>query len=290
VEAGEGPLIVLLHGFPDFWFGWRHQIPALAAAGFRVVAPDMRGYNLSAKPPGVRAYRLELLADDVAGLIRHLGVARAVVVGHDWGGVIAAYLATRWPEVVDGLVMMNAPHPAAFWRELRTPSQLRRSWYVLFFQLPWLPEATIRARDFRFIRRLFRTDPARPGAFSDDDIERYVEAAAQPGALTAMVNYYRAALRRSPGRLLRQVRRIIDVPTLVIWGERDRYLGPRMTRGLERWMPKARIERIADASHWVQHDVPERVNDLIREFVGTRDAGPVRSRLIADRPTAKGKS
>ena len=158
VEAGEGPLVVLLHGFPEFWYAWRDQIPALAAAGYRVVAPDMRGYNLSEKPPGVTSYRLEHLTADVAALIRQLGAERATVVGHDWGGAVAWQLPVFHPEVVERLAVLNAPHPGALLRELRTLEQLRRSWYIAFFQLPWLPELALRAGDAALLRRMLRQD------------------------------------------------------------------------------------------------------------------------------------
>jgi pimeloyl-ACP methyl ester carboxylesterase len=271
VEGGQGPLIVLLHGFPEFWYCWRRQLPALAAAGFRVVAPDLRGYNLSDKPAGVASYRLDLLCQDVVGLIRHIGAARAVVVGHDWGGGIAWETALRHPALVEKLVILNAPHPEAFFRELKTFEQLRRSWYMFLFQLPWLPEWKISRRNFAAFDQLFRADPVRPDAYTDMDIQLTKEAFAQPGALTAAINYYRAAFRsRLRGRETRNPR--TEIPTLLIWGERDRYLGIRLTEGLERWVPNLRIERLPDASHWVQNDAPERVNELLLEFLGGSSA------------------
>jgi pimeloyl-ACP methyl ester carboxylesterase len=272
VEAGGAaaaagrPLAILLHGFPEFWYGWRNQLGPLAAAGFRVVAPDMRGYNLSSKPPRVADYRVETLAGDVLALARHLGHARFHLVGHDWGGVVAWQVAMQSEPSVDRLVILNAPHPAAYLRELRRPRQLLRSWYVFAFQLPRLPEAAIRARDFAALRKLFRHEPARPGAFGDDDVERYVEAFRRPGALTAAVNYYRAAARRSPAGVLRSARPV-DAPTLVVWGERDKYMVPEMAGGTERWARDVRVERLPAATHWVQHDEPARVNDLIASFL-----------------------
>jgi len=267
VEAGEGPLVLLLHGFPAFWYAWRDQIPALAAAGYRVVAPDMRGYNLSEKPPGVISYRVEALTADVAALIRHLGVEWATVVGHDWGGAVAWQLPVFHPEVVERLAVLNAPHPGALLRELRTLEQLRRSWYIAFFQLPWLPELALRAGDAALLRRLLRQDPVRPGAFDDADIQRYVDALMQPGAATATLNYYRALVQRNPLELSRQLQQPVAVPTLLIWGQQDRFLGPRLTEGLARWVPDLRIERIADAGHWVMADAPERVNELLLAFL-----------------------
>jgi len=273
VQAGQGPLVVLLHGFPEFWYGWRLQIPALAAAGYRVIAPDMRGYNLSEKPPTVADYRMEALTADVAALIQHAGEENAVVVGHDWGGAVAWETAIRLPQVVRRLVVLNAPHPAAMLRELRTVEQLRRSWYMFFFQLPWLPEALARLGDYSALEAVFRRDPTRAGAYSDEDIRLYRQAVARPGALTGGINYYRALFRQAPAEALRGMRALptITVPTLLIWGMRDRYLGPRLLNGLDQWVANLRVERLPDASHWVMADEPQRVNDLLLRFL--RDGG-----------------
>ena len=245
----SGPVVMLLHGFPDCWETWRHQMPALAAAGYRVVAPDLRGYNLSAKPSGVEAYRPSRVAGDVVALIRHLGASRVTLVGHDWGGIVAWYVTAAQPSLVARLAVLNAPHPRAFARELYSPLQLLRSWYVFFFQIPRLPEALLRARRFAILRHLFRTDPRRAGAFGDEDIERAIEAAAQPGALEAMVNYYRAMVRY-PDTALGRATRDITTRTMVIWGEHDRYLDEGLLDGLERWVPWLRVERLPDASIW----------------------------------------
>jgi epoxide hydrolase 4 len=267
VEAGEGPLVVLLHGFPEFWFSWRFQIPALAAAGFRVVAPDMRGYNLSDKPKGVEGYALERLARDVERLIVALGEERAVVVGHDWGGIVAWAVAMLHPERVERLAILNVPHPERFSRGLRTPRQLVKSSYAFFFQIPWLPERVLRAGAFALVRSVFRNDPVRPGTFDEEDIDRYVEALSRPGALTAAINYYRALARRAP-TLARKLRRRIEAPVMVIWGQRDLFLVPELARPDPALVPDARVERLPDASHWVQQDRPERVNALLLDFLG----------------------
>jgi pimeloyl-ACP methyl ester carboxylesterase len=260
-------LVVLLHGFPEFWYSWRHQIPALAAAGFRVLAPDLRGYNRSAKPLGVQAYRIEALTADVACLIRHAGASSAAVVGHDWGGVVAWHLSLHHPQAVEKLIVLNAPHPAAFRRELRRGlGQWLRSWYILFFQLPWLPEELLRAGNGAMLARMLRRQPVRRGAFSEADIHLYRKALARPGALTAALNYYRAAFMRGP-RLSAEAERPVRTPTLLIWGERDSFLGPRLTEGLEKWVPDLRVQRLADAGHWVQNEVPERVNELMIDFL-----------------------
>jgi len=265
VEAGSGPLVVLLHGFPEFWYSWRHQIPALAAAGFHVIAVDQRGYNESEKPPGVSSYRIEALTEDVAELIRHAGAKKATIVGHDWGGVVAWAMPVHHPDVVDRLVVLNGPHPGAFARELKTFDQLRRSWYILFFQMPWLPELLLSALRFKSLDFMLRNE-ASDGAFSAEDIALYKEALGQPGALRAAVNWYRAAFRKGP-RGAKRLARPLGVKTLLIWGDQDRHLSRRLTTGLERWVPDLTVEHIAEATHWVQNDAPERVNWLITEFL-----------------------
>jgi pimeloyl-ACP methyl ester carboxylesterase len=263
VEAGEGPLIVLLHGFPEFWFSWRLQIGALAAAGFRVVAPDMRGYNLSSRPADVAAYDADRLAADVRDLIRERGAESALLAGHDWGAAVAYQTAMNHPEVVERLVILNVPHPRRLLHGLRTPRQLRKSWYFLFFQLPGLPERFARARHWWYFRHSLRD--ARP-PYTPQHIERYVEAWSQPGAATAMINYYRAALRQSPRRAEARLRPI-QAPTLVIWGQRDRFLGSELAEPDRDDVPNLdRVERLPDASHWVHHDEPERVIQLLIDF------------------------
>jgi pimeloyl-ACP methyl ester carboxylesterase len=217
VEAGEGPLIVLLHGFPEFWYGWRLQIKPLAAAGFRVVAPDLRGYNLSSKPDGVAAYDTGPLAADIRG---------------------------------------SSP------RGLHHPGQLRKSWYF-FFALPELPESVVHANHWHFFRNF--VDDAHP-AYTPEEIERYVEAWSQPGAATGMINYYRASVRQSPKHAEAQLLPL-SAPTLVIWGQRDRYLGEELAEPDHDDVPNLdRVERLADASHWVHHDEADRVNQLLIDF------------------------
>jgi epoxide hydrolase 4 len=268
VEAGDGPLVVLLHGFPEFWFGWRDQIAPLAAAGFRVVAPDLRGYNLSSKPKGLRAYSADKLADDIHGLIRELGHDSAMVVGHDWGGTVAWTLAMNHPEVVERLVVLDAAHPRKLQKGLFAPRQLLRSWYFFFFTVPWLPERILRAKRFRFLRRFLRD--ARP-AYTPEEMDRYVEAWSQPGAATAMLDYYRYSVLTPPWKAWNAIR-TISAPTLVIWGQDDRYLGGRLAEPDHDLVPNLdRVERLPGASHWVHHDEAERVNELLVDFF-TREA------------------
>jgi pimeloyl-ACP methyl ester carboxylesterase len=264
VEAGEGPLVVLLHGFPEFWYSWRHQIPALVRDGYRVVAPDMRGYNTSEKPEGVDAYHIDRLADDVADFIEERGEESAHVVGHDWGAAVAWHLAGRHPDRLERLTIMNVPHPKTMLTWLKTPRQLLKSWYMFFFQLPWVPEALIRAGDFAYARKVFQRATVRRGAFTDEDIERYIAAYKEPGALTAMINYYRAAARHVGGVGEWPV---IDAPTLVIWGEQDVALRVEMAQPPGELVPNARVERLPDASHWVQVDRPSKVNSLLVDFL-----------------------
>jgi len=263
VEAGDGPLVVLLHGFPEFWFGWRLQIAPLAAAGFRVVAPDTRGYNLSSKPAGVAAYSADKLAADIRGLIRERGAESALVVGHDWGGSIGWTLAMNHPEVVDRLAILDAAHPRKLQEGLPHPRQLRRSWYFFFFQPPGLPERAVRAGHWRFFRNFLRD--ARP-AYTPEEMDRYVEAWSQPGAATAMINYYRSSVRQSP-KQAKAALRPISAPTLVIWGQRDRYLDPTLAEPHHDDVPNLdRVERLPNASHWVHHDEAEHVNRLLIDF------------------------
>lgn len=252
----DGPLVLLLHGFPECWVTWRNQLPALAAAGFRAVAPDLRGYGASDKPRGIASYGAEKLAGDVAGLVRALGRDRADVVGHDWGGNVAWYFAMWHPVLLRRLALLNMPHPARFARGLRTARQLKKSWYLFFFQLPLLPERFVTDRR---LRALFRYTPVRRGAYEEEEIALTLEAVRDR---TPPIHYYRAAARIRGPRWER-----IEAPVLVIWGERDRWLGAELAEPDARWVAQARVERVAGASHWVQADAPERVNELLLAFL-----------------------
>jgi pimeloyl-ACP methyl ester carboxylesterase len=267
VESGKGPLVVLLHGFPQFWYMWRFQIPALVQAGFRVVAPDMRGYNFSNKPLQVSDYQVELLARDVERLIRACGEETATVVGHDWGAMAGWIAAMMRPERIGRLIILNLPHPHRFARGLLRPAQLLRSSYMFFFQIPRLPEKALSASDFASLRYALRNEPVRPETFSSGDIERYVEALAKPGALTAALNYYRALFRRNPIESRRLLQRI-ETPVLVIWGEKDRLLSADLAEPDRYWVPNLRMERLPDAGHFVAEDRPEKVNALLLDFLG----------------------
>jgi pimeloyl-ACP methyl ester carboxylesterase len=263
VESGDGPLIILLHGFPEFWYGWRRQIEPLAAAGFRVVAPDTRGYNLSSKPESVDAYDIANLTGDIRALVHERGAESAMLVGHDWGGTIAWATAMQHPEVVDRLAILNAAHPRKLTQGLHHPGQLRKSWYFFFFDLPELPESVVHADHWQFFRHFLRD--ANP-AYTPDEMERYVDAWSQPGAATGMINYYRSSVRTPPKRAEAALRPI-KAPTLVIWGQRDRFLTDELAEPDRDDVPNLdRVERLADASHWVHHDEYQRVNHLLTDF------------------------
>jgi pimeloyl-ACP methyl ester carboxylesterase len=264
VQAGprDGPLVILLHGFPDFWWSWRRQIEPLAAAGLHVLVPDQRGYNLSDRPPGVGAYDLDTLAADVIGLADSLGHARVALVGHDWGGLVAWWTASRHPHRVERLVAINAPHPAVVGTYMRRhPVQVLRSSYIGLFQLPLIPERLLAAGDFALMRRaLVRS--SRPGTFTPDDLDRYAVAWSRPGALAAMLNWYRA-LRRKPSLAHPRV----SPPTLVIWGGRDRFLQKGLARASLALCRNGRALWIDEATHWVHLEEPETVNLALLRFL-----------------------
>jgi pimeloyl-ACP methyl ester carboxylesterase len=263
VEKGSGPLVVLLHGIPESWRAWRRFIPPLADAGHSVAAGDLRGYGLSDKPRSVSMYRGELLAEDVAAIIRSCGRERASVVGHSWGALAAWLFAMRHPEMLDRLVIMNVPHPLVWVAAMRTLRYWRRNWQMLLFQPPVLPEWALRARDFAALRQGFERDLGGVGAV---DREEHVAAMAQPEGLTGALNYYRAFLRENPLRP-RWAPSVIDGPVLVVWGANDRFFPADLALPPRRWVPDARVEMVADAGHWTHHDQPEKVNDLLLEFL-----------------------
>ncbi len=267
VTQGEGPLIVLLHGFPEFWYSWRHQIPFLAEHGYTVVAPDLRGYNDTEKPH--KGYDIPTLVRDVVGLIRGLRQQRAIIVGHDWGGVLAWAFAINYPEMTERLIVMNAPHPASMMRELRTPKQLCKSWYIFAFQIPWLPEYILGRNHANEIGRILRGAAVQKSVFQGEVTAKYQQAMSKPGAIKASLSYYRQLFRRLPLLLLtyRSDKAHISVPTLLIWGEQDIALGIELTTGLERWVDDIEIKRIPDSGHWVQQEKPEMVNQYILDFL-----------------------
>jgi epoxide hydrolase 4 len=267
MQAGPegGRLVILLHGFPEFWRGWIHQIEPLASAGYYVLAPDQRGYNLSDKPEDMEAYVLEELGKDIIGLIRAAGRQKAVIIGHDWGGIVAWWLGIHSPDLLEKLVIINAPHPGVMRRTLiYNPGQAIRSSYALFFQLPWIPEAISRNEDWKLVEKALH-ESSQPGTFSDTDLEYYRESWWRKGAFTAMLNWYRANARIQPD--LPEDSRV-RVPTLLIWGKKDLALGEYLVEPSLEMCDHGRVEQFEEATHWVQHEEAERVNQLILDFVG----------------------
>jgi len=271
-ECGGGTdLVILLHGFPECWYSWRHQLPVLGER-YHVVAPDMRGYNLSDKPSGIQSYGIESLVKDVVGLINYFDKGKAAIVAHDWGAGVAWALAQRHPELVSKLVAMQVPPPAA-WRANFTFRQLRHSWYMFFFQLPRLPEWWASANDFARIEKMYKETSVRSGAFTDEDIAVYKEALRQPGALTGGLNYYRAnvfkSLFRGGVETPKEADGRIRVPTLFIYGEQDVAVLPETVRDVGRFVDAPYRElRIPDSGHWVQNEAIEEVNQALLDFLG----------------------
>jgi len=264
VTQGSGPLVVLLHGFPEFWYSWRYQIPFLAEHGYTVVAPDLRGYNDTDKPR--KGYDMPTLLRDIAGLIRGLGQDQAIIVGHDWGGELAWQFAIHYPYMTSRLIVINAPHPSAMRREFRTLKQLRKSWYIFFFQIPWLPEAFLLRNHANEVGRMLHGAALQKAAFPPEVTAKYQEAMSKPGAMTAALNYYRQLFRHLPPPATRENTQV-SAPTLLIWGEHDIALGIEMTYGLEQWVDDIEVKRLPDSGHWVQQEQPDKVNQLMLDFL-----------------------
>lgn len=275
VTAGKGRTILFLHGFPEFWYAWKNQLEEFGSA-YRAVAPDLRGYNLSAKPAAVEDYRLSLLVEDIKALADHLKAKPFILVGHDWGGVVAWAFALRYPHDLQKLIIINAPHPTIFQRELReNPAQQKASQYMLLFRRPDA-EQVLSANQYATLVQAVLAQGLQRGYFTDEDRKAYLAAWSQPGALTGGLNYYRAA-RIGPsspddatgqtGMVQEFPGGVITVPTLVIWGERDTALLPGNLEGLDRYVSSLTIHRIPDASHWIVHEKPDLVNSLIRTFI-----------------------
>ena len=282
-ESGSGPdLVILLHGFPEFWYSWRHQLAALGAQ-HHIVAPDLRGYNLSDKPARVEDYQIDVIVDDVIGLIDHFGASKASIVAHDWGAGVAWAVAQKHPERISRLAIMQVP-PAAAWRANFSLRQLLRSWYMFFFLLPRVPEWVISRNNFAGLDDVFKKKIARAGSFSDADVELYKQALRQPGALTAALNYYRANVFRLMGCKPKREESVNDassitarekdnrirVPTLFIFAEQDMAILPQTVKGMANFIKAPYRElRIPDCSHWVQNEAPDEVNAALVEFLTT---------------------
>ncbi|HEX5660588.1 MAG TPA: alpha/beta hydrolase [Polyangiales bacterium] len=267
--AGEGDkLALLLHGFPECAYSYRHQIELLVSLGYRVWAPNMRGYGRTDRPLGVKSYAMELLESDVSDLIDASGAKSVLLVGHDWGGVVAWSYAMHGTRPIEQLVILNAPHPARFFQALRTVAQLKRSWYIFLFQLPWLPEYLIGRDRARSLETVVRGAAVHQDRFSDHDVDVIRDNASIPGALTAMINYYRASGRQLLSNKRGTGVKKIRVPTLLIWGERDIALGKELTYGVDNYVSNLTVRYIADASHWVQQDAPDAVNRELTAWLG----------------------
>lgn len=260
VEAGEGEPVVFLHGFPEFWYSWRHQMAALAGK-YRVIAPDQRGYNETERQG---PYDTDTLQADVLALMAHLGIERAHIVGHDWGGVVAWLLAIEHPDAVRTLTVCNLPHPAVFRRQIRrNPRQWLRSWYFLFFQLPWLPERLIALGNYhRLARGIIRQ--CRPGTFTRDDVKAFLAAWRRQG-LGGGINWYRAVMRHP--RPLADPVPLIMAPTLLVWGEDDAFLGKELAEGTDEYVHDLTVHYLPGTSHWVQQEEPEKVNAYLAQHL-----------------------
>lgn len=266
VTAGpeDGPLVLLLHGFPEFWYGWKNQIDPLVKAGYRVLVPDQRGYNLSDKPKRVGDYTINKLRDDMVELIKSQDHKKAIIIGHDWGGIVSWHLASTRPEYVSKLIPINAPHPAVISQVIKNyPLQLLLSSYVFFFQFPLLPEKIFQVDRFRFLKQAFYWT-SRKNTFSNEDMDHYEEAWAQPQTLTSMLNWYRAMQQ---GSFSQVVDRPITVPVRMIWGRGDQFLSIESAKQSLQLCLDGNMALIEEATHWVTHEYPETVNRLIIRFL-----------------------
>ena len=277
VSAGKGPLIIFLHGFPEFWYEWKNQLEEFGKDHL-AVAPDMRGYNLSAKPSEVDQYQVKYLVEDIRALADHLKHKKFVLVGHDWVGAVAWAFAIAHPEYVEKLVIVNAPHPGVFMKLLRDdPAQQKASQYMLMFRSD-KAEETLSANNYALLVNAVMGEGLKSGVFTEVDKKAYIKAWSQPGALTGGLNYYRAARVGPPAPgssdggsgnfAVDPAQLMVKVPTLVIWGEKDTALLTGNLEGLDQFVPDLRIKRIPDGSHWVVHEKAAEVNGDIREFIG----------------------
>ncbi|MBI3169185.1 MAG: alpha/beta hydrolase [Chloroflexi bacterium] len=267
---GNGTPVILLHGFPEFHYGWRKEIPALAQAGYHVIAPDQRGYNLSDKPRGVSAYKVETLARDIIGLFDHFGIQKARLVGHDWGAVVAWHIALHYPERLEKLAILNAPHPDVMTRFMfESTEQRKKSWYVFFFQIPFFVEWVLSRNNYRDLVRTI-VGSGRKSTFSRGDIAEYKKAWSQPGALTGMLNWYRSVVRESLKAVFRKKNsgeRRVMVRTLILWGKNDAALSHEMAQPSVELCDDGRLIFFEKATHWVQHDEADEVNKNLIEFL-----------------------
>jgi len=264
--AGESKKLALcLHGFPELNYSWRHQIPLLVEMGYEVWAPNLRGYGGSTKPDGIESYRLNTIDQDIAALIDASGAEEVTLIAHDWGAIIAWHFAIKKIRPLTRLVIMNVPHPKCARREMKHWYQLRKSWYIFFFQLPWLPEKMLGRNRAQPVKEAFSKMAVDKSRFPDNELQVYADAAGRPGALRSMINYYRALLRTKDAREIGDG--MVTVPTLMIWGEEDTAIDIRCTNGTEEWVSDLELHRLPGVSHWVQQEAPEKVNAILREWL-----------------------
>lgn len=272
VQAGpeDGPLVILLHGFPECWYGWHRQLGPLATAGYRVVVPDQRGYNLSEKPSGVSSYHIRELAADIVGLVDALGYEQATVAGHDWGAAVAWWLGLEYPDRLSKLCIVNVPHPTVFEHTLRSSwSQRKNSWYVAWFQLPVLPELTSRIGNYWLLANALNAS-SRPDAFTETDLNRYRLAWSQPGAMSGMIHWYRAIVRARP----QPVRQQVDTPTRMLWGAGDAFLDSEMAHRSIEYCTDGELQVVEDATHWILHEEPALVVETLLDLLDSPLASP----------------
>lgn len=263
-ESGpsDGKILLFLHGFPEYWYGWRKQIPYFASKGYRVVVPDQRGYNESSKPAGIKAYRMQNLVRDVAELIGQLGGQKVVLIGHDWGGAVAWAMAAKYPHLLEKLIILNLPHPQVLKDGFKNwPKQILKSWYIGFFQLPLLPELACSLANFKLLAESMRRSSI-PGTFSKHAMDKYRNAWQQPKSLRSMINWYRAVRYRSNDHTSE-----IHTPTLLIWGKKDLFLSHETASPSINYCSRGKLVMIEDASHWIHHEKSAEVNQLIEEFI-----------------------
>ncbi len=269
---GTGDRLALcLHGFPEHAYSWRHQMPMLARLGYRVWAPNLRGYGNTDSPQEVSAYKTRTLVEDVAALIKAANPKETLLMAHDWGGALAWSLAMQQPQLIDRLIILNLPHPACFARELQGVTQLMKSWYIFFFQLPWLPEFMLGRHHARATSGIIRGSSRNPARFPDEALEVYRANAARPGGLTAMLNWYRAPFRGKGFRRLHEgAIPIIHTPTLFLWGDADSALSLRTTEGTGKYVSNLTFRIFPGVSHWIQQEAPDEVNAMIEAWLGGR--------------------
>ncbi|HEY0704220.1 MAG TPA: alpha/beta hydrolase [Candidatus Acidoferrales bacterium] len=273
IKPSEDRLALCLHGFPEHAYSWRYQMPLLAKFGYRVWAPNLRGYGATDSPQEISAYTIDTLVADIAALIEASGAKQVLLLAHDWGGALAWILAMRRPELINRLVILNLPHPACFQRELKRARQLRKSWYMFFFQIPKLPEYLLRRNGAALIGRMFRGSTHHPERFPDDVIQVYRDNALRPGGLTAMLNWYRAFFQRrreeqetQPGAARPRLPKI-EIPTLFLWGNADVALDFRCTEGTENYVTNLTFRVFPGVSHWIQQEAPEAVNAMLQAWL-----------------------